>query len=75
MRKSGIILFIVLASFQLKSQIKGYYDGSTYYEEEVDRKQPLKKSNRLSLYLGISNYLGDLGGNSGVGKNFCMIII
>ncbi len=70
MKKSGFILFILLATFQLKSQIRGFYDGSTYYEEEVDRVQPLKTSNRFSLYLGISNYLGDLGGNSGVGRNF-----
>lgn len=29
-----------------------------------------KKSTFLSLYYGVSNYLGDLGGNSGYGKHF-----
>lgn len=30
----------------------------------------LKKSTEISFYLGVSNYLGDLGGNSGLGKKF-----
>lgn len=30
----------------------------------------LKRSTELSFYLGVSNYLGDLGGNSGLGKRF-----
>lgn len=30
----------------------------------------LKKSTEISFYFGVSNYLGDLGGNSGLGKKF-----
>jgi hypothetical protein len=55
---------------QSYAQIKGFYDGNTYFEEEVNRNPPLKKSNQLSLYFGLSNYLGDLGGNNGMGKKF-----
>ena len=29
-----------------------------------------KKATFLSIYYGVSNYLGDLGGNSGIGKGF-----
>lgn len=72
MNRIGIILFlfVIFVSQSLSAQIRGFYDGNTYYEEETIRTAPLKKSNRLALYLGLSNYLGDLGGNKGVGKKF-----
>lgn len=33
-------------------------------------QEPLRKSTYLSVGFGLSNYLGDLGGNTGVGKRF-----
>lgn len=66
-------LFFICYLFHLlpaAGQIRGFYDGTTYYEEEVERNEPVKKSTHLSLYLGLSNYLGDLGGNEGLGKSF-----
>lgn len=55
---------------KVHAQIKGFYDGQTFYIEEIIRTPPLKKSTYLSFHFGPSNYLGDLGGNSGVGRSF-----
>lgn len=52
------------------AQIKGFYDGNSFYIEEVERNPPLKKSTYLSFMFGPSNYLGDLGGNEGIGRKF-----
>lgn len=70
--KKTFLLFIVFSSLALGSfaQIKGFYDGNTYYIEEIIRNPPLKKSTFLTFNFGPSNYLGDLGGNSGIGRNF-----
>jgi len=52
------------------AQIKGFYDGQSFYIEEIVRTPPLKKSTYLSFFFGPSNYLGDLGGNPGIGRAF-----
>lgn len=70
LKKNLLILLTFLIAQGLNAQIRGFYDGNTYYEEEIDRKEPLKKSNQIAVYLGLSNYLGDLGGNQGTGKKF-----
>ncbi len=60
----------MLTAHVLHAQIKGFYDGNTYYIEEIVRNPPLKKSTYLSFNFGPSNYLGDLGGNEGTGRKF-----
>ncbi len=47
---------------------KDKYNGNNYYQYELVRVPPEKKNTYLSFQLGHSNYLGDLGGNSGYGK-------
>lgn len=67
---SLIFLFILLGNISI-AQLRGFYDGQHYYEKEIKQYvAPQKKSTDLSIFLGASNYLGDLGGNSGVGKSF-----
>ena len=71
MRHLIIILVAFFVSYNALAQIRGFYDGNHYYEKE--RKTyfaPPKKSTHFSIFLGPSNYLGDLGGNTGVGKAF-----
>ncbi len=71
LKKSVLILFLfTLSAFGLHAQIKGFYDGNTYYIEEIIRNPPLKKSTYLSFNFGPSNYLGDLGGNEGISRKF-----
>jgi hypothetical protein len=38
--------------------------------KEMERSAPENKSNHLMISFGLSNYLGDLGGNSGAGNSF-----
>lgn len=64
------LITLLLCGFLAQGQIKGFYDGSNFYIEEIERIPPLKKSTCLSLSFGPSNYLGDLGGNSGKGQAF-----
>lgn len=47
---------------------KDDYSGNNYYQYEIIRQPPEKKNTFISFQLGHSNYLGDLGGNSGYGK-------
>lgn len=61
---------LLLTGARAYAQIKGFYDGSSYYIEEIARNPPAKKSTTLSFNFGPSNYLGDLGGNTGIGKAF-----
>lgn len=72
MIKKSLLFLIPLCWFAMRSlsQIKGFYDGNNFYVEEKERIPPLKKSTYLSFFFGPSNYLGDLGGNSGIGRSF-----
>ena len=49
-------------------------EKKSYYQEKNKRthhyEQQLGKATFLSFHVGLSNYLGDLGGNSGIGKSF-----
>lgn len=65
-----VVLIICCYAIQSHAQIKGFYDGDNFYVEEKERIPPLKKSTYLSFFFGPSNYLGDLGGNSGIGRKF-----
>lgn len=68
--KKILLILSLFSTLVAQCQIKGFYDGNTYYEEEVIREKPIKKTNHISFAFGLSNYLGDLGGNTGVGRKF-----
>lgn len=51
----------VIDSLRKIDSIKYYFSSFRYR---------LRKSTEISFYIGVSNYLGDLGGNSGLGKKF-----
>ena len=70
MKNKFLIFFILFSQVNLFAQIKGFYSGNILFKEESERTAPIKKSNTIGLYIGMANYLGDLGGNTGKGKSF-----
>lgn len=65
-----ILIFCSLYQHPLHAQVSGFFDGNSFFLQEKERIRPPKKASVLSFFFGPSNYLGDLGGNSGVGRPF-----
>ncbi|MBL7765588.1 MAG: hypothetical protein JNJ58_05810 [Chitinophagaceae bacterium] len=70
MRKFLLILICLSTGYSLSAQIQGFYDGKKVTANSVKYYRAPKHSTFLSFSFGLSNYLGDLGGNTGIGKKF-----
>jgi len=68
--KISILIVFLFCGQHAWSQIAGFYDGKMQEIKTTSTKKTSQKSTFLSFSFGPSNYLGDLGGNSGKGHKF-----